>query len=336
MNFKVGIIGLGMIGASMLQEFLTHPAFTVGGVWDRNDEINNQIASRFPNVPIANDATSIIEHPEIDLVYIATPPVTHVPYGLQVIGAGKALLCDKPLAIDLEQGRHLVAAAEEKGVKTAVNFVYGAGHVVEAIEQQLKSGVLGIPQSIEVRYQFPSWPLPNQLSAANWIVKRNEGGMVREMFSHFVYLIHRLFGELTVNSAVLRYPEGENTAESFVLANLETDDIPVWLMGGVGSPTAPRESELTIHGTKASLRLGNLYGLAITDKGTWRELSVDPAAPSAAQARLSELAQLLGGQATSLPDLRAGLRVQEVIETMLKFPFRPKTKNRLENSNPRF
>ena len=317
MTFSVGIIGLGMIGESMLQEFLHHPAFTIGAVWDRNDNINTQIANRFPNVLIAKDAAGIIEQPAIDLVYIATPPVTHVDYGLQVIAAGKALLCDKPLAIDLEQGRRLAAAAEEKGVLTAMNFVYGAGHVVETIEQQLKSGALGTPQSVEVRYQFPSWPLPNQLSAASWITKRDQGGMVREMFSHFVYLIHRLFGPLTVKTAVLRHPEGENTAESFVLASLETDSIPIWLMGGVGGSAAPRESELTIHGSKASLRLGNLYSLAMSTNGAWQPLSIDSASPSVAQARLSELAQLLAGKPTTLPDLRDGLRVQEVIETML-------------------
>ena len=203
MTFKVGIIGLGMIGASMLQEFRQHSAFTIGGVWDRNDDINAQIGSQFPTVPIAPNAASLIQHPEIDLIYIATPPVTHVDYGLQVVAAGKALLCDKPLAIDLEQGRQLVAAAEQRGVPTAMNFVYGAGHLVETIEQQLNSGALGTPQSIEVRYQFPSWPLPNQLSAASWIVKRDQGGMVREMFSHFVYLIQRLFGEVRVKTAVL-------------------------------------------------------------------------------------------------------------------------------------
>jgi len=317
MTFNVGIIGLGMIGESMLQEFLTHPAFTIGGVWDRNDKINRHIANRFPNVPIAKDAAGIIEHPALDVVYIATPPITHVDYGLQVIAAGKALLCDKPLAIDLEQGRRLVAAAEEQGIPTAMNFVYGAGHVVETIEQQLKSGVLGTPQSIEVRYQFPSWPLPNQLSAASWITKRDEGGMVREMFSHFVYLIHRLFGPLTVKSTILHYPEGENTAESFVLASLETGSMPVWLMGGLGGQSAPRESELTIHGTEASLRLGNLYSVAISDKGTWHPLPIDPTSPSPAQARLRELAQRLAGKPTTLPDLRAGLQVQEVIEMML-------------------
>ena len=317
MTFKVGIIGLGMIGASMLQEFRQHSAFTIGGVWDRNDDINAQIGSQFPTVPIAPNAASLIQHPEIDLIYIATPPVTHVDYGLQVVAAGKALLCDKPLSIDLEQGRQLVAAAEQQGVPTAMNFVYGAGHLVETIEQQLNSGALGTPQSIEVRYQFPSWPLPNQLSAASWIVKRDQGGMVREMFSHFVYLIQRLFGEVRVKTAVLHYPPGENAAENFVLANLETDTLPIWLMGGIGSPAAPRESELTIHGSQASLRLGNLYSLAIAHNGTWQPIPVDPAAPTPPQARLTELARRLAGQPTPLPDLRAGLQVQEVIEKML-------------------
>lgn len=315
MHFKVGIIGLGMIGESMLQEFLNHSAFTVAGVWDRNDDINRQISERFPEAPIAEDGASIIEHPEIDLVYIATPPVTHVDYCLQIIAAGKALLCDKPLAISLEQGKQLVATAEEKGVPTAMNFVYGAGGVVEVIEQQLKSGALGELQNIEVRYQFPSWPLPNQLSAASWITKRDQGGMVREMFSHFVYLIHRLIGPLTVKSTVLQYSEGENAAESFVLAKLEVEDIPVWVMGGVGGPAAPRESDLTIHGSKASVRIGNLFGVAISDNGSWRQLVVDSA--SMGQARLSELAKRLEGRPTDLPDLRAGLHVQEVIETML-------------------
>lgn len=317
MTYKVGIIGLGMIGASMLQEFIQHPAFTIGGVWDRNDEINAEINGRFPTVPIAPNAASIIHHPDIHLVYIATPPVTHVAYSLQVIAAGKALLCDKPLAINLEQARQLVATAEQHQTPTAMNFLYGAGHLVETIEQQLNAGALGTPQSIEVRYQFPSWPLPNQLSAASWIVKRDEGGMVREMFSHFVYLIQRLFGEVRVKTAVIHYPEGDNKAEDFALAHLETNTLPVWLMGGIGSPAAPRESEFTIHGTQASLRLDNLYNLAITHNGRWQPLPVDPATPTPAQARLSQLAQRLAGKSTTLPDLRAGLQVQEVIEKML-------------------
>ena len=164
---------------------------------------------------------------------------------------------------------------------------------------------------------LPSWPLPNQLSAAAWITKRDAGGMVREMFSHFVYLIHRLFGPLTVQSSILQYPDGENLAETFVLASFKTADVPVWLMGGIGGPAAPRESELTIHGSKASIRIGNLFGLEISDDREWRQIPLGP--KSLGQARLDELAHRLAGRPTNLPDLRAGLQVQEVIETMLNF-----------------
>ena len=317
MTHKTGIIGLGMIGASMLQEFLTHPAFSVAAVWDLNDTINKHIANRFPDVTIADDATAIIQHPDIDLVYIATPPVTHIDYANKVLAANKALLCDKPLAINLDKARKLVDKAEASGIATAMNFVYGAGSVVETIEQQLSEGAIGTPQSIEVRYQFPSWPLPNQLSAASWIVMRDQGGMIREMFSHFVYLIQRLFGSITIHSTILDYSDEENASEQFVLAHLTTGDLPIWLMGGVGSKAAPRESELTIHGTEGSLRLSSLYDVAISTDGAWRNLPPAAGTPPLAQARLSALARRLQGEPTSLPDLRAGFEVQQVIEKML-------------------
>ena len=317
MNYHVGIIGLGMIGASMLAEFLDHPDFTVGGAWDLNETINQQIKSQHPTVRIASDADALINDPDIDLIYIATPPVTHVTYGLQVIAAGKALLCEKPLAIDMDEGWELVEAAETAGVATAVNFVYGAGPLVDVITAQLDSGRLGELLSIEVRYQFPSWPLPNQLSAANWITQRDQGGMVREMFSHFVYLLQRLFGDIEIISTVLQYPIGDNAAESYVLASLEVEGLPIWLMGGVGGPMAPRESELTFHGSRASLRIGGLRELMVSSGDGWQPVLMPEGSPTPAQARLSELARRLAGEESDLPDLRDGLAVQEVIEEML-------------------
>jgi hypothetical protein len=137
------------------------------------------------------------------------------------------------------------------------------------------------------------------------------------MFSHFVYLIQRLLGPLEIDSTILYFPEEKNATENFALASLHTGNIPVWLMGGIGGPGAPRESEFTIHGTYASLRLRNLSEVFISESGSWRQLPVDGSLASAAQARLSELARLMAGKPSKLPDLRAGLHVQEVIEKML-------------------
>ncbi len=223
---------------------------------------------------------------------------------------------EKPLSIDPVAGRQLVETAEKNGILTAMNFEYGAGPAVEAVEKVIKNKELGTIQSVEIRYQFPSWPLPNQLSAQGWITNKNTGGLVREMFSHHVYLIHRLFGILTVRFSDVSYPNQKNAAEDFILARLQTGEIPVRLMGGIGSPQTPRDSDITFNGEYGSLRLSEGNRLFYAQNNTWHEVELSSPRPSAA-ARLDQLAMLLEGKSSTLPTLRDGLEVQTVIEALL-------------------
>lgn len=316
MKHPVGIIGLGMIGESMLASFLAHPRFEVRSCWDLSPEVRRGVLSRQPGTPLAADAESVLAGPGIELVYVATPPATHVDYGLQALAAGRALLMEKPLSTRLEDSRRLVAAAEQAGTPTAMNFAYGAGPVVETLAAALAAGEIGTLRSIEVRYQYPSWPLPNQLSAAAWITRRSAGGLVREMFSHHVYLTHRLLGKLEVVSAALSYPPGPDAAEDFVLAELRTGGIPLWLMGGVSSPDTPRTSDWTINGSKGALRIGESAQVLRASGGAWREVPL-VSNRSAVEARLDALADLLEGKPHGLPGVRDGLEVQEVVEALL-------------------
>jgi predicted dehydrogenase len=117
--FNVGIIGLGMIGESMLGEFIDHPAFNAYAAWDINDALNKQISARYPMVRIAENATKIIGDPHVHVVYVATPPTTHIDYAWHVLREEKVLFCEKPLAIDLAESTALVDAVEEQGIVTA-------------------------------------------------------------------------------------------------------------------------------------------------------------------------------------------------------------------------
>lgn len=225
---------------------------------------------------------------------------------------------DKPLSIELADSRKLVEAAETKGIPNVMNFAYGAGPLVDGLEKALAAQEIGQPHSMEVRFQFPSWPLPNQLSAASWITNRNTGGMVREMFSHYVYLTHRLLGKLEVISAVLSYPEGEAAAEDFVLASLKCQEMPLWLMGGIGSPHTPRISDWTINGSEGALRIGEGYQLLQAQEQGWQAYPIADER-TAIEARLDQLADMLAGKSHTLPSLRDGLGVQEVIEDLLNF-----------------
>ncbi len=316
MTHPIGIIGLGMIGEKMLEEFLAHPAFKVAASWDLSPQICEEVHRKFPHAPLAQNAEEIIEDPKIAMVYIATPPVTHVDYGLRVIEQGKALFMEKPLSIDLAASQRLVQGAQDHAAKTAMNFGYGAGPIVTALERALASNEIGKIKSIEIRFEFPSWPLPNQLSAASWIKSRHTGGMVREMFSHHVYLIHRLFGLLSVSSAEVHYPAGKDAAEDFILASLTVGEIQVRFMGGIGSPQTPRSSDFTLNGEHASLRINEANQLLITRGGAWVDHPLDSARTSM-QARLDQLANLLEGKPCTLPTLQDGFAVQKVIENLL-------------------
>lgn len=317
MKHPVGIIGLGMIGERMLEEFLRHPSFEVAACWDLNPQVYKHVKAKFPEAPVVSHSKQVFERKDIELFYIATPPITHVDYGLQIISLGKALFMEKPLSIHLSEAQKLVESAEVNKIQTAMNFGYGAGPVVNALEEAIADRQLGNIKSIEIRYEFPSWPLPNQLSAAGWITNKNTGGMVREMFSHHVYLIHRLFSLLSVVSAVISYPDKKDAAEEFVLASLVTEDgIPVRFMGGIGSSQTPRNSDFTVNGEKGSLRISEGMQLLAARNGAWEDVGLDTHRTSM-EVRLDQLAILLKYGSSRLPTLRDGFKVQQVIENLL-------------------
>lgn len=316
MTHKIGIIGLGMIGEKMLAEFLNHPAFEVSACWDLNSEICSAIKTSYPEAPIVANGQEVIEDPDADMIYIATPPVTHVAYGLEVLDQDKALFMEKPLSFNLKDSKQLVEQAESKGNPNTMNFGYAAGPVVDTLEKVITSGEIGSILSVEIRYEFPSWPLPNQLSAANWITNKNTGGMVREMFSHHVYLIHRLLGKLQVQSVELSYPEAPDSSENFALASLRTGDIPVRFMGGVGSPATPRNSNFTLNGGRSAIRISEGQELLLAQDGDWVPYPLQ-STRTAVEARLDQIAELLEGKPSKLPTLRDGFEVQKVIEEMM-------------------
>jgi predicted dehydrogenase len=288
----------------------------VAAAWDLSEEICAQIKTAHPGVTIVGNAEEIIRHPQVEMVYIGTPPVTHVDYGLRVAKQGKALYMEKPLSIQLSEGEKLVRAVEAANIPSVMNFGFAAGPVVDTLSRVIDKGEIGTITSIEIRYQFPSWPLPNQLSASGWITNRNTGGMVREMFSHHVYLIRRLLGPLTVESATISFPPGENSAEDFAMATLRVGEIPVRFMGGVGSPATPRNSDFTLNGEFSSIRISEGLQLLEAQDGDWMSFPLDSTRTSV-EARLDQIADLLEGKPTRLPSVSDGFEVQQVVESLL-------------------
>ena len=315
MTFRVGIIGLGIMGQRMLSNMAVHDAFDVVAVFDSQPTL--------ADLPYAESAESLIERADVDLVYIACPPEHHASYAIAAAEAGKPVFCEKPLGVDVAQSQKLVETIEGMGARNAVNFSFAASPSRAFLRSQLADGAFGTIDAIDIRLHFATWPRGWQEAAA-WLGKRRQGGYVREVLSHFIYLTESVFGPLRVEQAMVRYPDGidGDAAESHVYADLACIGVPVSVAGGVGG-TGPDRIEFTVWGQTQSCRLEDWYTAYLSDGQAWRpamaesdDLKGDIRQVGRVR-QLDNLAQFMRGEPHELPDFQAALSVQRVIEGIL-------------------
>jgi predicted dehydrogenase len=123
MSLRAAIAGTGFIGAVHAHALRALGA-TVVGVAASTPE-RGEAAARDLGVPRAfATADELAESPDVDVVHICTPNHLHEELALRALAAGKHVICEKPLAVDLAGAERLVDAARRAGTVAAVPFVY--------------------------------------------------------------------------------------------------------------------------------------------------------------------------------------------------------------------
>ncbi len=193
MSPSVGFIGLGVMGHRMLSNMTAHGGFTIASVWDPSRAVCNSVKQAYPDVRISESAEALVLDEKVEVVYIASPPSSHSRYTLLAAEAGKAIYCEKPLGVDVGSSRAMVNAVEDAGVVNVVNFPFADAQAINFIEANLSDGTVGDVTGVDVRLHFTSWPRDWQ-KTARWLSLREQGGFIREVVSHYIYLVERLFG----------------------------------------------------------------------------------------------------------------------------------------------
>src|SRR6185437_5561796 len=171
---------------------------------------------------------------------------------------------------------------------------------------------------VEIEVAFARWPRAWQ-EGAQWLALRREGGFVREVLSHFVFLIQRLFGALRLRAAHVEYPGDGRSAETAITARLEAGAVPVTLSGRVGGD-APDFNRCVIHGSNGGFELHDWYSLRRRINGSWLDIDFGEDATDrerSYRAQLDALDAMLAGRPHGLASFREGLAVQTCIEAML-------------------
>lgn len=164
------------------------------------------------------DADELIGDPEVDAVYIATPPDSHRDYAERVAAAGKPAYVEKPMARTAAECRSMVDAFAAAGVGLFVAYYRRAMPRFEPVRTLITNGELGEVRSVLVRKQHPgergSEPLPWRLDP-----RIAGGGLFVDLASHSLDWLDHVFGPLTeVSGRASRPLAGHGSAETLVTA----------------------------------------------------------------------------------------------------------------------
>jgi predicted dehydrogenase len=319
MSVALGLVGFGIMGERLLRAALAHDPSVIRpvAVWDPSPAAAARLKEIAPGLPMLGSAAEVIA--ACDVLYIASPPSSHIAHAEAAFAAGKAAFLEKPLASDLVEARRFVAAAEARGARAAVNFPMASSPAVAQLSAW-RAGI-GAPAALSISADFATWPRGWQQAAASWLAKRQDGGFTREVLSHFLFLTRRQLGPLTLTSAQATYPKGDG-AETAIRAEMTAGGVPVTVTGSVGRTTADETNEWRLSCQGGAIRLRN-WSIAEkqAEDGAWATapdaLPNETMRPLVLQGQLDKLAALTRGETTNLATLREALEVQEVVEAIL-------------------
>ncbi|GAC1537527.1 MAG: Gfo/Idh/MocA family oxidoreductase [Herpetosiphon sp.] len=195
-NKRVGValIGTGMIAlANHLPGFSLCPEAQVVALCDSDRGVLERATHETGIRHISSDYHEVLGWPEVDAVVVATPNNTHAPIVLAAIAAGKHVLCEKPLALDLEESRRMLEAAESAGVRHMTAFTYRFVPAMRYMAQLVSEGAIGQPYHFRAQ-RFQDWgtrPL-------GWRQQRALAGSgeLGDMLSHRIDYGHLMCGPI--------------------------------------------------------------------------------------------------------------------------------------------
>lgn len=133
----------------------------VVAIASRTVERAKSVAAKF-GIPRAHGSyPELLDDPDVDCVYIGLPNSMHVEWAVRTARAGKAVLCDKPMALNGGQTRRIVDAAREHGVLLTEGFMYRYHKQFRWLRGLVDDGVLGSVRTVRGSIGFVIGPPPN-------------------------------------------------------------------------------------------------------------------------------------------------------------------------------
>lgn len=251
---NVGVVGLGRLGSLYARHFATRiPGARLHAVTDVRPAVTKQLASE-TGAKACLGYEEMLRDEALDAIVVMTPTKLHAQVAVAAAKAGKAIFCEKPLSLDLAEGRAIKAAIAKHRVFFQLGFMRRFDRAYAAAKRKIEDGAIGRPIVFKStsRDQFPP-PL-------EYLNPVNSGGLFIDMGIHDFDLARWFMGEVaTVHSTgaavadprIARVGDVDNAFTTLTFAN-----------GAIGAVSLSRNGvygyaiDTEIVGTEGTLRIG--------------------------------------------------------------------------------
>jgi len=218
-------LGWGLVGAStiarewVIDAIRAQPGNEVVAVMSRDAQRAAAYAAGQGIAAACSDINDLLADPAVDAVYISTTNELHAPQAIAAARAGKHVLCEKPLAMNLADAHAIIAACREAGVVLATNHHLRNAASHEAIRDLVRSGAIGTPLFARV---FHAVQLPQHLTGWRLHDPQAGGGVVLDITVHDVDTLRFILDAEPLEAVAMTCSSG--AVEDGVMAVLRFDN----------------------------------------------------------------------------------------------------------------
>ena len=188
---NIAVLGCGSVSsiyyAPALEQLEHSGVVRIAGLFDPDPEAVAGLTKRFPSARRMRSPKELLG---VDLAIVASPPTFHASQAIDALRAGVSVLCEKPMASSVEEGKAMMAAAAESRGLLAIALVRRFVPATQAIRSILSKGMLGEIRTVDCFEGGPfRWP-----ATSPSFFNPSQGGVLRDIGAHTLDLLTWWFG----------------------------------------------------------------------------------------------------------------------------------------------
>jgi UDP-N-acetyl-2-amino-2-deoxyglucuronate dehydrogenase len=269
-----GIVGCGRIAQRHAEHIQNNGRLVA--VCDVIKEKASELAKQYDATAYEDLNKMLQSHPEIDVIAVCSPNGLHAEHSIKALKAGFHVLCEKPMALNVQDCGDMINAAEKANRRLFIVKQNRFNPPVAAVKNLIEEGRLGKIYSVQLSC---FWNRNDAYYKNSWKgTKALDGGTLYTQFSHFIDLLYWLIGDVkTVHAFGGNYHHNNiiEFEDTGVVSLKFYNDVVGTINYSVNSFEKNMEGSLTIFGEKGTIKIGGQYlneleyqkiqGYAITD-----------------------------------------------------------------------